>query len=376
MKIVYVLVSDNADYYWEQTYVSMISLLHYNPSANIVLVVDKETHHNLVGNRECIISFTKEYYIKDIDSSLSKKIRSRLLKTSIREIVNGDFLYLDCDTVILGELPSIEVSCDVAAVYLYHYKELSKSPSYFSVLCEMDACGEQFISEDYYNGGVIYARDTVTAHQLFAHWHSLYKSFLTEFKIDTDQQSLYVVNNKMNCIIRALPDEFNFQVGYGMEFISRAVILHYLISTCNGRKIPVHSFQTQEFMVNVRNNVGNRDYLIPLIENARLSFLPDVRVTALPFGWSHMIAKLERFANHKHIFLYGQNKQSKMVKLLLKQANVKVERVLHDILDESLVHSKDETGIIVLCPEDLIEDSIAKLAKQGYTHFFPIAIDL
>lgn len=376
MKIVYILVSDNADYYWEQTYVSMMSLLHYNPSANIVLVVDQETHHNLVGNRECIISFTKEYYIKDIDSSLSKKIRSRLLKTSIREIVNGDFLYLDCDTVILGELPLIEVSCDVAAVYLYHYKELSKSPSYFSVLCEMDACGEQFISEDYYNGGVIYARDTVTAHQLFAHWHSLYKSFLTKFNIDTDQQSLYVVNNKMNCIIRALPDEFNFQVGYGMEFISKAIILHYLISTCNGRKIPVHLFQTQEFMINVRNNIGNIDYLIQFIENARLCFLPNVRVTAAPLDWSHMIDKLKRFTKCKHIFLYGQDQQSKMVKFLLKQANVKVEHVMPDALDETFVHNKEDIGIIVLCPQNLIEESVAKLAKHGYIHFLPIATDL
>ena len=376
MKIVYVLVSDNADYYWEQTYISMMSLLHYNPTANIVLVVDQETHHNLVGNRECIISYANEYYIKAFDSSLSKKIRSRLLKTSIREIVKGDFLYIDCDTVILGELPSIEISCDVAAVYLYHYKELSKSPSYFSVLCEMDACGEQFISEDYFNGGVIYTRDTIIAHQLFAQWHSLYKSFLAEFNIDTDQQSLYVVNNKMNCIIQPLPDEFNFQVGYGMEFISRAIILHYLISTCNGRKIPVHSFQTQEFMVNVRNNIENKDYLIPLIENARLSFLPDVRVTALPLDWSHMINKLRKFATYKHIFLYGQDRQSKMVKFLLKKSNVKVEHILNDVIDKPVLYNKEDVGIIVLCPQDLIEKSIAKLARHGYIHFLPIATDL
>ena len=113
-----------------------------------------------------------------------------------------------------------------------------------------------------------------------------------------------------------------------------------------------------------------------MIENARLSFLPDVRVTALPLDWSHMINKLRKFANYKHIFLYGQDRQSKMVKFLLKKSNVKVEHILNDVIDKPVLYNKEDVGIIVLCPQDLIEKSIAKLARHGYIHFLPIATDL
>ncbi len=42
-KFLYILVSGQTDIYCEQTYVSMLSLKHYNPDAEISLLVDDET---------------------------------------------------------------------------------------------------------------------------------------------------------------------------------------------------------------------------------------------------------------------------------------------------------------------------------------------
>ena len=47
-KMVYVLVSNDKDYYLEQAYVSMFSLKKYNPKAQIYVVADQEDRKSVV----------------------------------------------------------------------------------------------------------------------------------------------------------------------------------------------------------------------------------------------------------------------------------------------------------------------------------------
>ena len=54
-KIVYVVVSDDADFYLEQTLVSVYSARLYNPNAEILLLVDSETNKTILGKREAIL---------------------------------------------------------------------------------------------------------------------------------------------------------------------------------------------------------------------------------------------------------------------------------------------------------------------------------
>lgn len=51
MKFVYVLISDEKDYYTEQCLVSIHSLRLNNPKAHIVVITDKYTLSTLDGNR-------------------------------------------------------------------------------------------------------------------------------------------------------------------------------------------------------------------------------------------------------------------------------------------------------------------------------------
>lgn len=376
MKIVYVLVSDASDFYLEQTYLSLLSLRRYNPSADVALVVDEYTHANMMYKRECILPLINEYYIEKVDYNLSKKVRSRILKTRLRNIVQGSFLYMDCDTIILGELPQIKVDCDIAAVYSYHYNLLSSSPSYYSVLCEMDACGENAESEEYFNGGVFYVADTAKAQEFYEKWGMLYERFYRNFSIDSDQQALYVTNNKMGGIIKELPGIWNYQVGYGLEYLSSAVILHYLVSTCNGRVFPIHLFQTREFMLSTRRNLGQVDFFVPYLDNARLSFLPGARITASPINWFFLLEQLTVFSRDRDIYLYGENTQNKMANFLIKKANIKVCGNISDGDDVGQKTDSSKIGVIVLGSQSSMDDSISKLALMGFIHFHPIPTDI
>ncbi len=376
MKFVYVLVSDDSDFYLEQTYLSLLSLRRYNPSAEVALVVDEYTDRKMNHERRCLLPMVSEYFIQKVDSTLSKKVRSRILKTRLRNIVNGTFLYIDCDTIILGKLPHINIDCDIAAVYSYHYKTLSSSPSYYSVLCEMDACGENVESEEYFNGGVFYVADTDKAHEFYKRWGILYELFYRNYKIDSDQQALYVSNNKMGGVIKELPGIWNCQLGYGLEYLSSAVILHYLVSTCNGRVLPIHLFQTKEFMQSTRRNLGYENYFMPILEKAKLSFLPGLRVTAAPISWAYILEQLTLFAKNRKIYLYGENIENKMANYFIKKANIKVCGKIYDGIDVGQKIDSSRIGVIVLGSQDSMDDSISKLALMGFIHFYPIPTDI
>lgn len=55
MKFLYVLVSNERDIYYEQTYVSILSLKHFNPTAFVHLLVDNLTFATFSGGGESLL---------------------------------------------------------------------------------------------------------------------------------------------------------------------------------------------------------------------------------------------------------------------------------------------------------------------------------
>jgi lipopolysaccharide biosynthesis glycosyltransferase len=117
MKYLYVLASDDSDYYFEQALLSITSLRMRMSVAFVSLLVDDITEAGLTGKRKEIIELVDELKSIKIDERFDKKARSRWLKTSMREHITGDFLYIDCDTVIAEDLSSIDnIDADIGAV--------------------------------------------------------------------------------------------------------------------------------------------------------------------------------------------------------------------------------------------------------------------
>ena len=92
-KFLYILVSQGKDIFYEQTLVSVLSLRYHNPDAFISLLVDDGTDKNLVDFRGQIKDLVNEYKVVEYPKETSNKVRSRLLKTNMRNLIDGDFLY-------------------------------------------------------------------------------------------------------------------------------------------------------------------------------------------------------------------------------------------------------------------------------------------
>ena len=283
-KFLYVLVSEEKDIYYEQTLASVLSLRHYNPDAFISLLVDDKTDKNLVGFRGEIKKLVNEYKAIPYDDNLSNQVRSRYLKTNMRNLVDGDFLFIDGDTAVVDKLEpnfsngneSIYAVTDLHSVEndKYHLKHkkmrANKEKMNFSLS----------FGDKYFNSGVIFARDNDAARNFFSKWHSLYKQ-CAEKGIFTDQLSFNEVNKLLNQPIKELPGQWNCQIREAYNHLYRvktiypilchSKIIHFFSTGIDGRKEP-HPLMKKDFFLKIKEQQNIDDSSLEVIQSAKSFF--------------------------------------------------------------------------------------------------------
>jgi len=235
MKYIYVLSSDNSDYYLEQTLLSITSLRLFMPDAFITLLIDDITEANLIGKRAHILGMITELKSVKIDEKFNKKARSRWLKTSMRQLIEGDFLYIDGDTIIAKDLSSIEnINIDIGAVlddhiYLSEYEKYRPSRMHeVKKMFKLRKFNSGFDFNIYFNGGVSFCKDNKIGHDFFNEWHRLWLHCF-ELGMLTDQQPLNQANYNLGNVIKELDGIWNCQLMHdgALKYFHDAKIIHY-----------------------------------------------------------------------------------------------------------------------------------------------------
>lgn len=230
-KLVYVLTCAPEGNYIEQALMSVWSARHWNPDAHIVLITDNLTDQLFVGKRAEILDYISEKIVVPFeDDSLSMAYRSRWLKTSVRQLISGDFLFIDCDTIICKSLADVDdFDCEVGAVPEAMLPVVEFCPS----LLEMDVkrcadLGLDLLKEEYYYcSGVVYAKDTSSAHKLYELWHTYWKQSFA-MQMLADQPGLCRADVECNHIIKRIPDSYDVISYTHNHFYRDARILHIL----------------------------------------------------------------------------------------------------------------------------------------------------
>lgn len=333
VKYLYVLTSNENDFYYEQALLSIMSLRVHNPNAHIALLIDNLTFETLKDRRKKVLELVQEYKVIEFSDDLSFKVRSRMLKTNMRNHIDGDFLYIDCDTVIVETLniPQ-DWYFDIGAVKHIHFSELSKSPSYHSFKFNTDKCDIPLNSEDYFNGGVLYVKDNFETRKFFFHWNTLYIKYLNSQSIDIDQLSLYEANSDFGGIIKELPGEWNWQVGFGLNYFNNAKIMHILTTAYiqSEREInSVHLLQRRHIYQNIKSQIYTESDILQLIKNAKTSFDENIKITPMGFDMDYMNKSIVDFCKkNKYIFFLGETGFDQIVFSVIKQCNVKISGVI------------------------------------------------
>lgn len=217
------------DIYLEQAYVSMWSLKYHNPTDHIIVLMDTKTKETLSGHREAEIKWAEETIVIDFKENKYTNVqRSRILKTSARRYVTGDFLFVDTDTIITKSLESIDnVSADMAACRDSH-SPFKENPYRRMCIEHGKTLGWPIEEEDtYFNSGVIFVKESDLAKRFYerrnANWvDGFHKRF------NMDQPAFAKTNYEMGQIVKELDGAWNCELRHGVQYLKDALIVHYL----------------------------------------------------------------------------------------------------------------------------------------------------
>lgn len=247
-KIVYVLVSSAKDIYLEQAFISMFSAKYYMPDCHIVLVTDKLTSETLKGIRKNEVKYVDELVVVDLDAiKFNAQQRSRQLKTSVRNHIEGNFIFIDSDTIITKPLYDIDyIETDIAACRDTH-SDFIDNPYRNMCIEHGHLLGWPIDQEtEYFNSGIIYVKDTNLTREFYKRWNENLNNGYTK-NVYMDQPSFAKTNYEMGHVIKKLPDIWNCELKHGIKYLKDAYIVHYLCTN------PSHFQDKQFFILNEKN---------------------------------------------------------------------------------------------------------------------------
>lgn len=280
-KCIYVVASDSDDIYLEQTYLSAFSLNLHNPNANITLVVDEKTEHSLLGKRKGILNVISDICTVKCPEEYSKMAVSRFLKTSLRQHVEGDYLFIDGDTIITDRLDSIDnFYFDIGACIDKHLN-ISNHTQKANILTKAKQIKWDVTHWDgrYFNSGIMYVKESPIAIELYDKWHYEWKSFAQK-RIYIDQPSLNKINMQMGGIITEIGGEWNCQIiENGIKYLNRAKIIHYFASSRGrgNRDNNPFLFKSKDLYSKIKNN-GITEDIKEMLSHPKDAFSDKVRL--------------------------------------------------------------------------------------------------
>jgi hypothetical protein len=204
----------------------MASLRLLSPHARITVLTDRETSNLNSSALAAIRSAADEFIEVDCPGKISID-RSRFLKTGMRSLVSGRFLYLDSDTIIMKSPDAIwNTDCDIAAspnlgVNGKPYLCSDETPETCAVL------GWALRSRSYLNAGVMYFADSKAARAVGEQYRSSWLEFQRVIGKPNDQLAFNHAVDLAQPRLVILPCSFNAQITMNAMALRGAVIVHF-----------------------------------------------------------------------------------------------------------------------------------------------------
>ena len=226
--VVYVLSCGDSGYYPEQCLMSLFTLKKYNPDISATVITDKNTFSLLKGERLYALSTYSNVLSFDVPLEYNTEfLCSRYLKTSLRKLVSGDFIFLDCDTLVCRRF-SIS---DLQDIQIGMVADLN-DPLPLSDSNTLEKCRNAGFNElhgvPYFNSGVFFVKDDIVCYRIFDAWHRLWR-MSTQKGCSYDQPALAEANRQFGFPIKTLSGEWNCQIKFSnsSHYLHNAFVLHF-----------------------------------------------------------------------------------------------------------------------------------------------------
>ena len=227
-KIVYTIVSDENDIFFEQALLSIYSLRKYNPDAFVELVIDQVTKDSINGKRNEIKKYVNKITVAEVPYNFNKGQKSRWIKTNLRNLIEGDYLFIDTDTIITDSLEAIDTFEGVIGAVKDKHASIKHNKDKGKLLLWSKQDGWTY-SEHlvYFNSGVMFVKDCKFTHDFYREWNKRWQICTTQYQRHFDQSPFAATNEHYQYPIKELSGEWNCQPTSGLPFFIKAKIIHY-----------------------------------------------------------------------------------------------------------------------------------------------------
>ncbi len=221
---VYCLCASDADFYGEMAVVSAWLLRRVAPEARITLLIDEVSDAQPPSVLTQLRDLVHEHCVIRTGGETAV-VRSRLLKVAARQVVEGDFVYLDADTLPVRPLDGLWVTkADVAGVrnpngysdcrarHFKRYRELGWGDS---------------LPMLYLNSGVLLFRDTTGGREVGRLWEEFYHESAASGE-PRDQLALAHAIASSAARVSVLPERYNAMIfaRNNQKTVRNASIIH------------------------------------------------------------------------------------------------------------------------------------------------------
>ena len=212
----------------------MFSLRHFNSKVHIVLLTDDSTAETIEKTyRKKAKQLIDDIVVVPFDKQYSNKEKSRWIKTSMRRLLKGDFLFIDADTSVTGALDESYFDSFPNFIGAVHDDNCSSQ-----IVCHSEIFKIMYVNRlksiygieykeetDVYNSGVLFVKDVPEAYVLFDAWH---KNWLiaNDKGVCLDQLPLVKTCQDMGNPIQSMSGIYNCQVKFSIQYLHEAIILH------------------------------------------------------------------------------------------------------------------------------------------------------
>ena len=229
IQLVYILISSETDFFLEEFWTSLYSLRQFHPNDRVVVVTDQPTADR-VKERPELAAMITELKVIDVPSDYNGRFRSRTLKTSVRNLIDGDFLTIDTDTVICGPLDDVDnLPIKNIGMVPEMHGPFKNHITYGLITNELRRIYDTDVADApyWFNSGCMLVRDNAFTREFFRKWNEEWKYAAFHKDASSDQRPLLKVDHDYGYVIECLPDVYNCQVALSIQYFHEAKILHF-----------------------------------------------------------------------------------------------------------------------------------------------------
>ncbi len=220
------ITSGGLDRYSAMTRLSVASIRISNPGVHVAVVCDSVTDKAIKSVNDRLRQEVDEWVV--FDSAFQTPIaRNRDIKSRLRMLIDGPFLFLDSDTLIRSRILDVfSIKSDIAAA-------LNNSADSYSgqmalpnteIINKMDW---KIRDDAYFNAGVVFYNDTPAAREFSRQWHAKWLDAYHHANFSYDQPAFNSAIHDSRIVCEQLDPRYNAQIFENPLAAKDGVLWHY-----------------------------------------------------------------------------------------------------------------------------------------------------